>query len=165
MTLARSPAAASISATSRHPLRVGQNRGHDHTRSVDTRSRFQPRRRDSCTNALQKYGVYYGIRSQPAYRNQKQPVCYTDPFFIVPGELTNVAKKRKVLKKKTAPARKATAIKKKTAPARKTAVVKKKAPSARSTTAVKTRQGNEGSRDQATEFFRRARAARFFPTS
>jgi hypothetical protein len=44
-------------------------------------------------------------------------------------------------------------------------VVKKKAPSARSTAAVKTRQGNEGSRDQATEFFRRARAARFFPTS
>ncbi len=85
-----------------------------------------------------------------------------------------MAKKRKVLKKKTAPARKATAIKKKaasarktkkTAPARKTTVVKKKAPSARSTTAVKTRQGNEGSRDQATEFFRRARAARFFPTS
>ena len=92
-------------------------------------------------------------------------LLYTDPFFIVPGELTNVAKKRKVLKKKTAPARKATAIKKKTASARKTTVVKKKAPSGRSTAAVKTRQGNEGSRDQATEFFRRARAARFFPTS
>ena len=25
---------------------------------------------------LQKYGVYYGIGSQPAYRSQKQPVCY-----------------------------------------------------------------------------------------
>ena len=76
-----------------------------------------------------------------------------------------MAKKRKVLKKKTAPARKTTTVKKKTAPARKTTVVKKKTAPARSTTAVKTRQGNEGSRDQATEFFRRARAARFFPTS
>jgi hypothetical protein len=56
-------------------------------------------------------------------------------------------------------------VKKKTAPARKRTVVKKKTAPARSTAAVKTRQGNEGSRDQATEFFRRARASRFFPAS
>ena len=76
-----------------------------------------------------------------------------------------MAKKRKALKKKTAPARKTTTAKKKTAPARKATVAKKKAPAALSTTAVKTRQGNQDSGDQATEFFRRARAARFFPTS
>ena len=91
------------------------------------------------------------VRSQRnAVRNSRSAIL--TPCFIVQWELTNVAKKRKALKKKTAPARKAT-------------VAKKKAPAALSTTAVKTRQGNQDSGDQATEFFRRARGARFFPTS
>ncbi len=75
-----------------------------------------------------------------------------------------MAKKRRSLKKKATPARKATAGKKKAASARKTTAGKKKAASARNITAVKTGQGNEGSRDEAMEFFRRARSARFFPT-
>ena len=75
-----------------------------------------------------------------------------------------MAKKRKALKKKAASARRTTAVKKKAASARKTTAVKKKAASARKATAVKTGQGNEGSRDQAMEFFRRSRAGRFFPT-
>ena len=48
--------------------------------------------------------------------------------------------------------------------AKKRKAVKKKAAAPRKTTAVKTEQPNEGSRDQAMEFFRRARAGRFFPT-
>ena len=65
----------------------------------------------------------------------------------------DMAKKRKAMK-----------MKRKAAAPRKTTAVKKKAAAPRKTTAVKTEQPNEGSRDQAMEFFRRARAGRFFPT-
>ena len=68
------------------------------------------------------------------------------------------------MKRKAAAPRKTTAVKKKAAAPRKTTAVKKKAAAPRKTTAVKTEQPNEGSRDQAMEFFRRARAGRFFPT-
>ena len=61
-------------------------------------------------------------------------------------------------------AKKRRAVKKKAAPARKTTAGKKKAAPAGNITAVKTGQGKEGSRDEAMEFFRRARSARFFPT-
>ena len=54
--------------------------------------------------------------------------------------------------------------KKRRAVKKKTTAGKKKAASARNITAVKTGQGKEGSRDEAMEFFRRARSARFFPT-
>ena len=75
-----------------------------------------------------------------------------------------MAKKRRALKKKAASARRTTAGKKKAASARNITAGKKKAASARNITAIKIGQGNEGSRDEAMEFFRRARSARFFPT-